>query len=194
MRVYPIHINQPGTPEQQKTWDSMLIAVDGWNDLNTKDKDAWKTIVRDAHRTGKDFYYRLHLKGQPEDIMPWAQISVTSWLWEGDTITIIFGTQNKLKLTANYCDETEQRKSWWWGTEGYCIRGRKMVRKRNLLETWTLEEEQQEEKPSNIHTFILAIEPGKTTMYITINPVDTKTTNYRGRTGVYRITKGENYL
>lgn len=192
-RYYPLHINQPGTPEQQETWNAMLAAVDGYNELAKVDREAWHRFVRDSHRTGKDLYYRLHLKGQTDPAQPWVQLFLYSVTYKGVEIRIWVKSNHACLLTLSYAWNKQQSTAYWWRKEGYCIRGRKWVRKRRLIENWPYSRAEDSGVPSLDHKFTWA--PGSGWRYIqfTVRECEHPTNNYRGRMGAYRFDEGEVY-
>ncbi len=193
VRYYPEHIKQPGTEAQKATWCAMLATVDDWNTQGNIDKVAWKTLVRNANRTGRDFHGRLHLKDQISGSKPWTIFLLESVRWRGDDVKIWFTANNFAVPKLNWCYDDDNRRAYWWFDVGYCIRGRKWTRKFNLYENW---------KESYSWTFPnfdkrynkTILTPSSTKqIYFTIvlNPVQIG--SYRGRSGVYVFRKGVNY-
>jgi hypothetical protein len=136
VRYYPKHINQPGTPPQQKTWDAMLETVDDWNAMKNVDQVAWTVLVRNAMRTGKDFFYRCRLTRATKTPYIWHTISLINFFWSATFIGVITKRSSKKLWRLYYCNQDGQHKTFYWKDEGYCIRGRRMSVKRNLIEQW----------------------------------------------------------
>lgn len=193
VRVYPLHIHQPGTPAQQETWNAMLACVDDYNELAAVDRKAWHRFVRDSHRSGKDLFYRLHLKGQTDAAQPWSQVFLDSVSQLMGMVTIRFKTDKLCKCTLSYCWNKQQKTAYYWRKEGYCIRGRKFIRKRRLSENWQYTKVQAEPRVSKDHTFNFLIGPGWRYITFTIRECEHASVNYRGRAGVFRFDEGEVY-
>lgn len=192
-RYYPLRIHQPGTPAQQATWDAMNTCVDGWNDLAKIDREAYTRFVRDSHRTGKDFYYRIHLKGETTGGAPWCQAKLSIFgLWMiGHRIVITTSVNCRFEL--KYALDREQEKAWGWLKQGYCIRGRKWVRKRKLWERWQRSKTQQEAGYTTTHTFIIMPVPTWSRITFTVQSMTNPFGALRGRTGTYGFDSGEVY-
>jgi len=192
-RIYPVHIQQPGTVAQRKTWDNMNIAVDGWNDLGKRDRVAFRILVRDSHRSGKDFYYRIHLMKEGNTSYPWGQIKIQHLDWFFWGARGIFKTVLRCHIHMGWCNGSEQRKAWGWLKEGYCIRGRKWIRKRRLHENWHRKVDQNEVGDSTTHTFNFIGAQNYPTLYFKSIEVTKRGYVPRGMTGVFVFNKGEVY-
>lgn len=137
VRYYPPHIKQPGSVEQTKTWTAMKWAIDGWNDLRHADREAWSVIVRNAMRTGKDFYYRCRLLGATETPYSWKWLNVYNMRFVGNRVRFMVKKSPGTTWRIWWCNGEDNQKTYYWEDEGYCIRGRRMSVKRNLRETWS---------------------------------------------------------
>lgn len=193
VRYYPERIKQPGTEAQKATWCAMLATVDDWNTQGHIDKVAWKTLVRDANRTGRDFQGRLHLKDQISGLKPWTIFLLKSVMWQEGNVTITFNTNTWAIPKIEWCFDDENKRAYWWYDIGYCIRGRKWTRKFKLYENW-----------NNLHEWFF---PNFNKEYVKVIPTafqfkqiyfsfGLKTVqmgSFRGRSGVYVFREGVNY-
>jgi len=192
-RYYPEHIKQPGTEAQILTWKAMLSTVDDWNAQAPIDKKAWKHLVRDANRTGRDFHGRLHLKDQIRTEKPWVIYLLESVTWDGDRAGIWFKSSRESVPQIDWCFDDENKRAYWWYDIGYCIRGRKWTRKFKLYENWKYKHEWDRRSGDDRYREETESEPEQKKLYFTIRLSTAEQENYRGRSGVYVFNKGENY-
>ncbi len=188
-RYYPKHINQPGTPPQQKTWDAMLDACDGWNDLEPKDRDAWCKIVRNAMRTGKDFYYRCRLTGATETPYSWKWLNVYSMRFQGNNVKFLVKKSTGSNWKVWWCTGPENHKTYYWKDEGYCIRGRRMSVKRNLIEQWTKSKGKDFLCLYPYTCYTIYVGPNVNEVHCTFKRTGLQPVGTHGRTGVYVIRR-----
>lgn len=193
VRYYPERIKQPGTEAQKATWCAMLATVDDWNTQGLIDKVAWKTLVRDANRTGRDFHGRLHLKDQISGLRPWCIFLLTGVTWDGDNAMVDFCCDREALPKLEWCYDDDNRRAYWWYDIGYCIRGHTWARKFNLHEDWKFSYEWNTVPESLCYRRTIETEEDAKLLYFTVNLKDSEVRNYRGRSGVYIFRKGVNY-
>ena len=185
VRYYPKHIHQPGTPPQVETWDAMLEAVDFWNGLGSLDKQAWTNLVRNAMRTGKDFFYRVYLKSPVVKGFIWHNIKVLSFHWYANYVLIITQPTTRKQWSAYYVNQDKQHSTFYWKDEGYCIRGRRMSVKRNLIEQWSNYVNQYPFCLVGRTCYRIPVSAKDKSLYITFVRRGPHMIRDRGRTGVY---------
>ena len=194
VRCYPEHIKQPGTPEQKATWCAMLATVDDWNAQGKIDKKAWKTLIRKAGRTGRDFHGRLHLREQTLGTKPWTIYLLQEVKWiEGKSI-IKFSSSTKAKPQIDWCFDSENIKAYWWHFEGYCMRGRKYARRYSLYENWENSKEWETVSQTYEYEHSVDIDVTVKKMFFSIRIAPEDQNDFRGRSGVYVFERGKEFI
>lgn len=189
VRYFPKHINQPGSVNQCKTWTAMKDAIDGWNDITPMDRVSWTNIVRNAMRTGKDFYYRCRLLDATGMPYNWKRIRVYAMQWRMANVRLWTKWDSGSQWLAWHCNQDEQHKTYYWKDEGFCIRGRRMVVKRHLIEQW---EKSRAKDFLCVYPYIcysIPHAPNDTSIHVTFKRTGIQPEGSHGRTGVYIIRR-----
>jgi len=189
VRYYPEHIKQPGSAAQCKTWTAMKSAIDGWNDLTHLDREAWTVLVRNAMRTGKDFYYRVRLSGATKTPYTWLPINLRAVDWYSSYVLLKTSYTPPHAFRAYYANQAEQQKAYYWKDEGFCIRGRRMSVKRNLIERWPSYVVLGFPCPIPYRCYRIPVDPYDTEIHVTFRLTPGSPARYHGRSGVYRLRR-----
>lgn len=194
VRVYPLHIRQPGTPEQQVTWTAMRIANEKWNSLPVIDREAWKRLAAGAGKTGRDIFisgYLIYAAGPGGlfttvklESVGWSAHSVTVWVKLSDPVLpeMDWGTNKSIK--------NDKR----WQDVGECIRGRKFVRRMELNENWKNRMCAGFIAPDGRYKSVIALPEKASTIFFTINCCNASGVVDSGRSGIYQFKVGEKWI
>jgi len=188
-RIYPPHITQPGTEKQKKTWCVMKDAVDAWNALTHLDREAWTKVVRNAMKTGKDFFYSCRLKGATDDRYNWWWLNVHYVGFSRNKFVLATTKKPGSNWRAYWCTGEENQKTYYWKDEGFCIRGRRMAVKRHIIEQWDKYVNQGGLCILPYKCYWIDVGPDVNEVHVTFRRYGLQTIGTHGRTGVYVIRR-----
>lgn len=166
VRIYPEHIEQPGTPAQLATWSAMTKAHEAWALLLPEDRAAFKDFTRNSPRTGRDLFMKRYLRSTA-DLGPLIPVFYNIKILGG------FGGLDVTYLSnvpcTSYCRHGTQPGGylpplWRWDPAGVCIRGGRFTRRLRLVLKFPSKTSETPPTPTKTHhVFIPGPSPPSTT-------------------------------
>jgi len=194
VRVYPVHIHQPGTPEQKVTWTAMRIADAKWISLPVIDREAWKRLASGSGKTGRDLFisgYLIFAAG-PGGIF--TTVKIESVGWSARKATVWVKLSDSVLPEMDWGTNRSIKKDKRWQDVGECIRGRKFVRRMALNENWKNKLCAAAITPDKRYKSEFVLTEKEKTVFFTVNCGNVCGAVDSGRSGIYNFKVGETWI